>query len=65
MDEVHRLVSEYGKKAPGDRDAAGEVAFGGGERIRRSGTFEEKEGEEDEAVGPDVGGVCGGVSAEG
>ena len=60
-----RLVGVDRPERPGDGDAAGEVALRGGECVGGCCGFEEEEGEEDADFGPDAGGMCSGVYAEG
>lgn len=59
------LVLEDSEERPGDGDAAGKVALGRGERVRRGSRLEEEEREEDEDLGPDAGAVRKGVHAKG
>lgn len=59
------LVLEDGEEGPGDGDAAGKIALGRGERVRRGGRLKEEEREEDEDLCPDAGAVREGVHAEG
>lgn len=59
------LLGKDCPEVPGDREARGEVALGGGEGVGGCGGLEEEEGEEDEDFGPDAGVVGEGVDAEG
>ena len=52
MDEWLLLVHEDGEQGPGDGDASGQVAFGGGNRVGCGNALEREQCEENEEFGP-------------
>lgn len=58
------LVSVDTEKSPGDGNGTSEITFRRGEGVGGRGSLKDKEGEEDEDLGPDTGVVGLGVAAE-